>query len=173
MLRPERRRAHAERQVNEAVALPGVGGERLVGSANPEHGRVGVRIARQASLDALGQTKDGGLLGAPLNLAEQVLAHTPAQLDPRFVEGLWLIGLEASPEALPYDQVDFSGPLGLVVGSEGEGLRRLVRETCDLLLRLPMRGRVSSLNVAVAGSIVLYEALRQRRPAGGTPQPTE
>lgn len=76
--------------------------------------------------------------------------------------GLWLVGLEASPEAQPYDQVDLSGPLGLVVGSEGEGLRRLVRETCDLLVRLPMRGQVASLNAAVAGSIALYLA----RPPG-------
>lgn len=80
-------------------------------------------------------------------------------------EGLWLVGLEASPEAQPYDQVDLSGPLGLVVGSEGEGLRRLVRETCDLLVRLPMRGQVASLNAAVAGSIALYLA----RPPGYSP----
>jgi 23S rRNA (guanosine2251-2'-O)-methyltransferase len=50
----------------------------------------------------------------------------------------------------------------LVVGSEGEGLRRLTRETCDVLIELPMRGRVTSLNAAVAGAIVLFEALRQR-----------
>jgi 23S rRNA (guanosine2251-2'-O)-methyltransferase len=53
--------------------------------------------------------------------------------------------------------------LVLVLGSEGKGLGRLVRETCDFLVSLPMRGQVSSLNVAVAGSIVLYEVLRQRK----------
>lgn len=84
-------------------------------------------------------------------------------------QGLWLVGLEAAPEARPYDQVALSGPLGLVVGSEGAGLRRLVRETCDLLVRLPMRGQVTSLNAAVAGSIVLYLA----RPPLPSPPPQE
>jgi 23S rRNA (guanosine2251-2'-O)-methyltransferase len=76
---------------------------------------------------------------------------------------LWVAGLEATPEAERYDQADLRGPLALVVGSEGSGLRRLVREKCDFLLRLPMRGRVASLNAAVAGSVALYEVDRQRR----------
>ena len=75
---------------------------------------------------------------------------------------VWVAGLEAVRGAQRYDQADLSGPLALVVGSEGEGLRRLVRERCDFLLRLPMHGQVTSLNAAVAGSIVLYEAWRQR-----------
>jgi 23S rRNA (guanosine2251-2'-O)-methyltransferase len=77
-------------------------------------------------------------------------------------EGLWLAGLEANPEALLYTQADLSGPLGLVVGSEGQGLARLVRETCDFVIRLPLYGQVESLNAAVAGAIALYEARRQR-----------
>ena len=80
---------------------------------------------------------------------------------------VWTVGLEDSPDARQYDQADLTGPLALVVGSEGGGLRRLVRERCDFLVSLPMEGQVSSLNAAVAGSIVLYEAWRQRR-AGGT-----
>jgi 23S rRNA (guanosine2251-2'-O)-methyltransferase len=77
-------------------------------------------------------------------------------------EGVWLAGLEALPGALLYTQADLSGPLGLVVGSEGQGLARLVRERCDFLIRLPMYGQVSSLNAAVAGAVALYEARRQR-----------
>jgi 23S rRNA (guanosine2251-2'-O)-methyltransferase len=84
----------------------------------------------------------------------------------RFTD-LWIAGLEADPDAQPYDQADLRGPLALVVGGEGSGLRRLVREKCDFLLRLPMRGRVASLNAAVAGSVALYEVERQRR-AGDT-----
>ncbi len=87
------------------------------------------------------------------------LARTLAELKQA---GLWVAGLESRPEAQPYDAVDLSGPLALVVGSEGRGLSRLVRERCDWLLKLPMRGGVGSLNAAVAGSIVLYWVLRCR-----------
>jgi len=76
--------------------------------------------------------------------------------------GLWMVGLEDVAQAHLYDQTDLAIPLALVVGSEGRGLGRLVRETCDMLIKLPMRGKISSLNAAVAGSIALYEAWRQR-----------
>jgi len=76
---------------------------------------------------------------------------------------LWVAGLEADPAAQLYDQANLRGPLALVLGSEGSGLRHLVREKCDFLVRLPMWGRVASLNAAVAGSVVLYEVERQRR----------
>ncbi len=78
---------------------------------------------------------------------------------------VWVAGLEAVRGAQQYDQADLSGSLGLVVGSEGQGLRRLVREQCDFLVELPMRGKVTSLNASIAGSVVLYEVLRQRRAA--------
>ncbi len=76
---------------------------------------------------------------------------------------VWIAGMEAVGEAQAYCRADLSGSLGLVVGSEGKGMRRLVRERCDFLVRLPMRGRVTSLNASVAGSVVLYEVLRQRQ----------
>ncbi|MGQ9515772.1 MAG: 23S rRNA (guanosine(2251)-2'-O)-methyltransferase RlmB [Anaerolineae bacterium] len=76
--------------------------------------------------------------------------------------GLWLVGLEQAPGARLYTEADLAGPLGLVVGSEGEGMHRLVRETCDFLVYLPMTGQVNSLNAAVAGSVALYEVWRQR-----------
>jgi 23S rRNA (guanosine2251-2'-O)-methyltransferase len=78
---------------------------------------------------------------------------------------VWIAGLEATRGAQPYDQADLSGPLAIVVGSEGKGLRRLVLKNCDFVLQLPMEGKVTTLNAAVAGSIVLYEALRQRTAA--------
>ncbi len=71
-------------------------------------------------------------------------------------EGAWVIGLEDSPEAASLGDVHLDGPLALVVGNEGRGMRNLVRDSCDLLLRLPMRGNIESLNAAVAGSIALY-----------------
>ena len=78
-------------------------------------------------------------------------------------EGLWIAGLEAVEDAQIYHKADLTGPLGVVVGSEGRGMRRLVRERCDFLIELPMRGRVASLNASVAGSVALYEILRQRQ----------
>jgi 23S rRNA (guanosine2251-2'-O)-methyltransferase len=80
-------------------------------------------------------------------------------------KGIWIIGLENSPEAYLYHQADLNIPLALVVGSEGKGMRRLVKEACDILVKLPMCGKINSLNAAVAGSIVLYEVRRQRDSA--------
>jgi 23S rRNA (guanosine2251-2'-O)-methyltransferase len=85
-------------------------------------------------------------------------------LDELKKRGLWCIGLDGDAET-DYDQANLTGPLALVVGNEGKGISRLVREHCDVLIRIPMRGRVGSLNAAVAGSIALYEILRQREHA--------
>lgn len=76
---------------------------------------------------------------------------------------VWVAGMEAVAGAQAYHRADLSGALGVVVGSEGRGMRRLVRERCDFLIQLPMRGVVTSLNASVAGSVVLYEVLRQRK----------
>jgi 23S rRNA (guanosine2251-2'-O)-methyltransferase len=81
---------------------------------------------------------------------------------------LWIIGLDERGAA-DYDQFDFTGDCVLVLGREGAGLHELVRRTCDHLLRIPMAGGVSSLNVAAAGAVVLYEAFRQRRNAAHKP----
>ncbi len=76
--------------------------------------------------------------------------------------GLWVYALQSEDDALSYTSADLSGPVGLVVGSEGKGVGHLVRQHCDAALAIPMRGKVESLNAAVAGSVVLYEVLRQR-----------
>lgn len=73
-------------------------------------------------------------------------------------QDIWLVGLDVGPNIPALDKTDLNMALGLVMGSEGEGLRRLVRDTCDLLLTLPMRGKVGSLNVATAGAVALYSA---------------
>ncbi len=75
--------------------------------------------------------------------------------------GVWTVGLDASAD-LHYDNVDLTLPTALVVGAEGSGLRRLVRERCDRLASIPMRGQVGSLNVSVAAAVLLFEAVRQR-----------
>jgi 23S rRNA (guanosine2251-2'-O)-methyltransferase len=79
-------------------------------------------------------------------------------------QNLWIIGLDEHSTA-DYDQFDLTGDCVLVLGREGAGLHDLVRRTCDHLLRIPMAGGVSSLNVSAAGAVVLYEAFRQRRNA--------
>ena len=75
--------------------------------------------------------------------------------------GVWIVGTAGETETLVYD-ADLKGPLAIVLGAEGEGLRRLTRETCDSLVKIPMFGTVSSLNVSVAAGICLFEAVRQR-----------
>jgi 23S rRNA (guanosine2251-2'-O)-methyltransferase len=94
------------------------------------------------------------LLVAPINLAQAIVELKDA--------GAWVIGLDGGPDSQPVERVRLDGPLALVVGSEGAGMRELVRKSCDALLRLPMRGKIDSLNAAVAGSVVLYLALNAR-----------
>jgi 23S rRNA (guanosine2251-2'-O)-methyltransferase len=75
--------------------------------------------------------------------------------------GAWIYGAESGAEA-PYAQVDLTGKVVLVLGGEGKGLRRRVAESCDLLVSIPIRGRVDSLNVSAAAAVLLFEAARQR-----------
>jgi 23S rRNA (guanosine2251-2'-O)-methyltransferase len=77
--------------------------------------------------------------------------------------GVWVVGLDEDPSSKSPTEVQLTGPLALVVGSEGEGIRPLVKSKCDFLLRLPMRGKIASLNAAVAGSVVLYMAYLARQ----------
>jgi 23S rRNA (guanosine2251-2'-O)-methyltransferase len=77
-------------------------------------------------------------------------------------QGVWMAGLDLAPTAVAIDRADLNIPLGLVLGSEGEGMRRLVRDTCDMLVTLPMRGHVESLNVATVGAVALYSAWQAR-----------
>lgn len=86
---------------------------------------------------------------------------------PRAIEdlkdaGVWFTGLDWGDDSRLYTEIDFKGPSGIVVGAEGDGIGRLVREKCDFIARLPMPGGFESLNAATAASIVMYEALRQR-----------
>ena len=97
------------------------------------------------------------MLVAPINLAQALIRLKE--------EGAWVIGLEGSREAVAAEKVNLKGPLVVVVGSEGEGMRLLTRKSCDVLLNLPMHGQIESLNAAVAGSIVLYMA-RMARDSG-------
>jgi 23S rRNA (guanosine2251-2'-O)-methyltransferase len=75
---------------------------------------------------------------------------------------VWVAGVEDTPTATPYHQANLQGNLALVIGNEGKGLSRLVQETCDFLIKLPMRGQIESLNASVACGLILYEVWRAR-----------
>ena len=94
-----------------------------------------------------------------LRIAQSNLAQAIEEIKRREI---WVAGLDVSPDARPLFDADLTGPTAWVIGSEGEGLRPLVRKSCDVLYSLPMRGNIASLNAAVAGSIALYHVLYQR-----------
>jgi len=129
----------------------------------PEHRAVGVTpaVARVSA-------------GASEHLAVTQVPNLARALDDLKHAGLWIVGLD-SHGGDPYDTVKLHGPLGVVVGSEGSGLRRLIREHCDFVVHLPMVGPTESLNAAVAGSIVLYHVFRSRDQAQrvASPAPAE
>jgi hypothetical protein len=96
------------------------------------------------------------------------VANLRQAIDALKEKGIWVVAAEESGDLL-YDEVDYRGPTALVVGGEGEGIRRLVLEGCDQVVRIPMEGHVASLNAAAAGTVLLYEALRQRRRDAAPP----
>lgn len=100
--------------------------------------------------------------GASEHVVVCTVVNLPRAMNSLKQAGLWITGLESLPDAPLHTAADFSGPVGLVVGAEGSGMGRLVRETCDFLVRLPMHGQVGSLNAGVAAAIALYEISRQR-----------
>lgn len=119
-----------------------------------------VRQARHsASLDGIVAKASAGALNHVRIATEVNIARA---IDELKEAGVWTVGL-AGEAGETYDQVDLTVPTALVLGAEGTGLRRLVRERCDRLVSIPMRGAVESLNVSVAAGVVLFEAARQRK----------
>ncbi|MFQ8983698.1 MAG: TrmH family RNA methyltransferase [Evtepia sp.] len=90
------------------------------------------------------------------------VANLPSLLKQLKKEGLWIFGAAADGPVSLYE-ADLKGPAAIVIGSEGSGMSRLVAETCDVLVRIPMKGKLNSLNASAAAAILLYEAVRQRR----------
>lgn len=99
--------------------------------------------------------------GAVENLAVATIPNLVSVMRELKKLGIWVVGADSRAEESCF-RADLTGPLAVVMGSEGEGLHRLVRENCDLLVRIPMFGKVGSLNVSVAAGVILYEVLRQR-----------
>ncbi len=124
-------------------------------------------IVQNRRAAALGGVAAKASAGAVAHVKIAQVVNIARAIDELKDAGVWTVGLADDATAM-YDTIDFSTPSAIVVGSEGSGLRRLVREKCDFAARIPMRGHVSSLNVSVATGIVLFEAVRQR--SSGTPQ---
>ena len=99
--------------------------------------------------------------GAVSQIAVARVPHLPAPLKELKDEGVWVFGTAADGDRLLYD-ADLKGPAAIVIGSEGDGMGRLVSETCGFLVRIPMKGKLNSLNASAAAAILLYEAVRQR-----------
>ena len=100
--------------------------------------------------------------GALAHLPVAKVANLSRAMEDLKEAGYWLVGLDERAEK-DYTEVDYTSPVGIVMGSEGQGLHDLVRKRCDFLVSLPTAGPVKSLNVSVAAGVVLFEALRQRR----------
>jgi len=113
---------------------------------------------RSAGLTAI---VDKASAGAAEHMLIARVPNIPAALDTLKSRGLWVYGTAADGTSALWE-TDLTGAMALVIGSEGDGMGRLVRESCDFTVSLPMKGRVSSLNASAAASIVMYEVLRQR-----------
>lgn len=145
------------------LALDGVTDPRNLGAVLRTADAAGVDAVivprdRAAGMGATVSRAASGAAEAVTVAAVTNLARALAQLKAR---GVWVVGADARAPRPLYRQ-DLTGPLALVMGSEGGGLRRLVRERCDFLVSIPMAGRVGNLNVSVAAGVALFEAVRQR-----------
>ncbi|HHS12799.1 MAG TPA: 23S rRNA (guanosine(2251)-2'-O)-methyltransferase RlmB [bacterium] len=145
------------------------------GVQDPRNFGAVLRSADAAGVHGVVIPKQGGvsLTPAVFKTSAGAAAHVPVArvtnltrcLEYLKEEGLWVVGAcEDAPRS--YAEMDFRGPAAIVLGSEGEGLRRLVREHCDFLASVPMRGRINSLNVSVAAALFFFEARRQREETG-------
>lgn len=123
-------------------------------------GAHGVIIPRHHSA-GLTAAADKASAGAAEHMLIARVANLTSTLQDLKKEGLWVYGAEANGDS-PLWKTDMKGPVCLVIGSEGQGLGRLVRENCDFVMTIPMAGRVNSLNASVAAALLLYEVVRQR-----------
>jgi 23S rRNA (guanosine2251-2'-O)-methyltransferase len=143
----------------------------LDGVTDPHNFGACLRVADGAGVDAVVIPKDRS---ASINATVSKVSSGASEVMPVITvtnlvrsmkemqeAGVWLIGTDDEAEKSIYD-LDLTGPIGIVMGAEGEGMRRLTRENCDELVRIPMKGVVESLYVSVASGVCLYEALRQR-----------
>ena len=100
--------------------------------------------------------------GASEHLPVAKVVNIANTLDELKEKGIWIVGTDADAEKL-YTDVDYTMPIAFVIGNEGKGIRQLVKEKCDFVVKIPIYGKVGSLNASVAGALVMYEAVKKRR----------
>lgn len=130
-----------------------------------------IRTAECAGIDAVVLPKhhSASITETVMKTSAGAVEHVPVTrvtniantLDRLKSDGFWIIGTDGAAEKR-YDEIDYTPPITIVIGAEGKGMRRLVKEKCDFLVRIPLKGNIESLNASVAGAIVMYEAVRQR-----------
>lgn len=120
----------------------------------------GVILPRHHSA-SLNETVTKASAGASLHVPAAKVTNIANTLDELREKGVWIVGAEMDAPRL-YTDVDYTGGIGIVVGNEGKGIRRLVLEKCDFLVRIPMYGKIGSLNASVAGALMLFEAANHR-----------
>jgi 23S rRNA (guanosine2251-2'-O)-methyltransferase len=149
-----------------AVVLDGVEDPRNLGAIIRTAECAGVRALFIPERRAAGLTETVAktAAGALEHVSVARAANIARLLEELKDRGIWTVGASADA-ALPYTAWDWTQPCALILGGEGQGLHRLVRERCDALVHIPMRGRITSLNVSVAAGVLLYEAVRQRTAA--------
>lgn len=115
---------------------------------------------------SISETVTKASAGALLHVPIAKVTNIATTVDELREQGVWIIGTDALATR-SYDEIDYAGPIAIVVGNEGKGIRRLVKEKCDFLVRIPMYGKIASLNASVAGGLILFEAARQRHRTAG------
>ena len=111
---------------------------------------------------AVNQTVIKTSAGASEHIAVAQVVNVAQTIDELKKQGVWFVGTDSDAEK-SYTEIDYNGPLAIVVGSEGKGIRQLVKEKCDFVVKIPVYGKVGSLNASVAGALVMFEAVKKRR----------
>jgi 23S rRNA (guanosine2251-2'-O)-methyltransferase len=172
--------AHRYRELEQVIAPPGAPGLLVLldGVEDPHNLGAIIRTAYAAGADAvvLPERRSAGITetvakaaaGAIEYLSIARVANLNRALESLKREEYWILGLDERAEK-SYDQADYGGRAALVLGSEGKGLHQQVAQHCDFLVKIPVAGRIASLNVSVAAGVVLFEAMRQRQARAPAP----
>lgn len=131
-----------------------------------------IRTCEAAGIDGIIIPKDRGVtvtstvvktsVGAILNVSISMVTNLNTTIDYLKNNGFWIVGTDMN-NSVDYYNIDYSGKTALVIGNEGTGMSRMIRESCDFIAKIPMYGKINSLNASVAAGIIIYEVIKQKR----------